>query len=398
MPNKSTTTKNAANAAWFTASLKLLREATTLLRTVPSSRSVLPILSHVLVQTTTDALTLAATDLNVFLSLQVPAQVDGADLALALPAHTFGDWLNAQPLTSDAMLAVQLDAERATAELKVARHTAHLKGIAASEFPAKPSLPDGVTVTLDSAALAQSLRRVAFTAGSEKEGRPILEGVLVTIAPATLTLAAADGYQLGYDELVLDDTGERPTLQGVVPTDALDLIVKLIDHASPGAPLTLALDANRVRLALGDSTEVIATLIDGTYPQVERIIPTGRTTQAALDPVPLRDALQAAASFTYDGIALTFTPQTLVLAGVESEVGDLTAEIPLRSSVGLKTPFSVRVQRAFLRQMLATLPDADELVFDLDPTEPKDRQHPEPLAMRLPSVPTWRYVVMPLAK
>ncbi len=389
--SKKKATQNDTATAWFTVQVRALREALALLRGVAPLRSTLPVLSHVLVKTTTDALTLAATDLSVFVSLRLTAQVDTPDLALALPARTFGDWLNAQELANDAVLVAQLNVETATAELKSARHTAHFNGIPANEFPTPPDVADSRTVHLDAATFAHSVQRVTF-ATAKDDVRPILTGVFVQIAGSTLTFAAADGFQLTRDELRLDDDAANAPhdAHGVVPADALELAARLADRAGAVASVALTLTETQARFRIAEN-EVVTTLIDEEYPQFERIIPTGYATHATLELAPITAALKAAAPLSDDGVALTFDLEKLTLAGVTPETGDISAQVLLRTAQGINAPFNVRVQSVFLRRVCAALGDVEELGFELG-SDPH-----QPVVLYAPSAPAWKYVVMPLA-
>ncbi len=397
--------KKVSTPGWFAVERCALREALMLLRIVAPQRSTLPVLSHVLLKTTADTLVLTATDLSTTLTLSVPAQVETPDTALALPARTFGDWVNTQPLKD--MLTATQTAETATATLQVGRATARIKGIAAEEFPAQPperqpkDAPTGITLMLDAVTFAQSIRRVAFAAASGKEGRVVLEGVFARIANDELTLVAADGFQLAVERLPLDHQGDlghadsRPTAQGIVPANALELVAKLL-AADESAPFALTLSETHVQFRVGDHA-VDAALIEGKYPDFERIVPAERATQATFDPAQVAAALKATAPFSTNGVELTFAPDGLTVAGAEAQTGDLTAEVPLISTCGLTAPVRTRVHGAFLRQVCAVIAGAEELVVELDATPPSDPHHPTPMVLRLPSVPTWKYVVMPLA-
>jgi DNA polymerase III sliding clamp (beta) subunit (PCNA family) len=135
-PTREKTTKVPG---WFTINeLGALREALELLRTV-KSHSVSPILHHVLVGTTKDAVILTATDLNTTAALSVPARVETPELSLALPIRIFGDWLKTQPQT-ESLNATQ-DIASATATLRVGRTTTRIRGIAPEDFPALPPHP-----------------------------------------------------------------------------------------------------------------------------------------------------------------------------------------------------------------------------------------------------------------
>ncbi len=396
--SKKKTASVAETATWFTVEPRALREALQLLRTVAPQRSTLLVLSHVLVKTTTNAVVLTATDLSTTLTLVVPARVETPDTALTLPARTFGDWLNTQPPAES--LTARLIPASATAELSVGRAMARIKGIAAEEFPAPlPHPTDATTITLDAAAFAHSVRRVAFTAAPD-EVRPVLSGVFVRVADNELTLAAADGVQLAVERLPLN--APATPAEGIIPPDALELAAKLTERAESSAPasapavvadagVALVLSATQVRFQVAGD-EVVASLIEGTYPQIERIIPTTYTSRATFETAPIAATLKAAATLSEDGVELSFTPEGLTFAGITPET-DVVAQVPLKEAAGIgESPFRTRVQIKFLRRVAAALADVDEMGFEWGPDPHM------PVVLYAPAAPTWKYVVMPLAQ
>ena len=169
-------------------------------------------------------------------------------------------------------------------------------------------------------------------------------------------------------------------------------------HDPVGEPVvTFTLSENQVRFQMGDA-DIAATLVEGQYPEVERIIPATHTATATLDPRVIAAAVKATKPFANgNGVELTFAANTLAIIGEDSYTGDVAIEVPLKATSGLETPFSVRLESAFLRQALEALDDAEELAFELDAGNPTDARA-KPVVFHLPAVPTWTYVVMPRVK
>ena len=392
--------------AWFAVDPGILLRALNLALPLTRARSPLPIGTCVLLETTPDALVLSATDLCTMLTLTLPAQVRTPNRVLALPARTLADWVNTQP--KEKRLEVALNATTFAAEWK-GRDKAHLNGIAGDEFPrfpasAAPAEPTGesVTVILAAAASAAAVRRVAFAAEAEKFGRPVLEGVSARVAESSLILAAADGFRLAYERVALDGVDARVTAAGVLPIQAVELAAQYASAPKFGAGhdpagesmVTLTLSENQVRFQMDDAN-IAATLVEGKYPEVERIIPDAHTAAATLDPNLIAAAVKATKPFANgNGVELTFAANTLAVVCKDLYAGDVVIEVPLKATSGLETPFSVRLESAFLREALEALDDAEELTFELDASDSTDN-HAKPVVFHLPAVPTWTYVVMP---
>jgi len=385
---------------WFAVEANPLRKALALARMVKSHNSH-PILNFTLVQTTQDFLVLTVTDLSTTLVLKLAAQIETPDTALALPTLALSDWLATQP--PNERVTTTLNLETAMTTLQVGRASARLRGIAAEEFPGLPPTPDGVSLELDGEELINSIRRVVF-ASAKKDLRPTLEGVNMRIGDKALTLVAADGFQLAAEHLTIQDTVLDAPKHGIVPADALELVAKLIqleqqtmsiemDDTDVRPLVSMTLSETHIQFRVGRHT-VVSTLIEGEYPRFDQVAGLEHPIQATLDPTHVVEALKATAPFSTEGIALTFAPDGLTMAGAEAQTGDLTVHIPLSATRELATPLSVRIQSRFLRQVCAAIGSANELTIGLKATTPTESH--EPVVLGLPSVPGWKYVVMPL--
>ena len=176
-----------------------------------STRGTLPILSNVLLRTDAGRLKLTATNLEIGVNCWVPAKVDDEG-AITVPAKLFTDFVNNLPAGN---IELSLNVRTKTLHLKSGPHEANMKGLDAEEFPIIPAIPERPTTRIAQGALRRMIREVAFVAATD-DSRPVLTGVLTTIAGEMITLAAADPYRLSVRHGRVLDRVETP-IEVIVP-------------------------------------------------------------------------------------------------------------------------------------------------------------------------------------
>ncbi len=247
------------------------------------SRSTLPILSNILLATDNGRLRLAATNLDMGITVWIGASVD-EDGALTVPARTFGDLVNKlSPERVDLEVAVRNNSLR----LACGATTANIKGIDAHEFPIMPEpMDDDDWLPIPADVLAETINMVAFAAAKD-DSRPILTGVLVEFSEGTLTMAAADGFRLSVREVPLE-ADFYASFSLVIPSRTLQELPR-ISADGPDVSLVLPKERSQVLFHMSD-VDVVTQLIDGAFPDYRQIIPNEITTRTV---VPTADFLRA---------------------------------------------------------------------------------------------------------
>lgn len=244
-------------------------------------RQTLPILTHVLITARERDLTLTATDLEVELSVRadLPADAPGA---ITLPARKLHDILRALP--EDGAVTLSVDGEKATVRCGRSRFT--LSVLPAADFPTLEDLPFEGDIRLPQGALRNLIERTHF-AMAQQDVRYYLNGLLLEVSPGLLRVVATDGHRLAFQELPTEvDVAE--TRQVIVPRKGVLELMRLL--ADNDAAVALRLGANHVRLELGD-IRMTSKLIDGKFPDYQRVIPREGSRVVIADRVALRNAL-----------------------------------------------------------------------------------------------------------
>jgi DNA polymerase-3 subunit beta len=346
-----------------------------------STRTTLPILNNILLETTSDGLALTATNLEVGIRKVVPAEIseDGSTTA---PARLLTDFVGTLP---DAPLEIGLDSASQTLSLRCARFDTHIKCIEAEEFPPGPRPDEGdrLTIPLDDLLLAIEQTQIA---ASTDEARPVLTGVLLQIETGGQTLAATDGHRLAVRKLQAL-AGEELEARLIVPARALAELPRAFRGESGEVEVIVSKARNQVFFRAGTS-EVTSRLIDGTYPNYTQVIPSKSSTWVRVSTTDLTQTVRAVALFARDSsnvIRLRTENGGVVLSAMTNEVGDSRAEVTAKvEGSEIQIAFNAR----YIVDALAVIGSEEvELRFD-GPLSPG--------VVRPPGSEDYLYVIMPV--
>jgi DNA polymerase III subunit beta len=298
-----------------------LSRALRLVARVTPTRSTLPILQAVRLEGQPGHLTMTATDLEVGVVTSIAADV-ATPGCVAVPARLLGDYV-AQLPTEPIRLSLTSAAQRA--HLVCGRFVANLATLDPAELPTLPATDAERSVTFPGSRLRQAIERVAFAAARD-EARPILTAVLFDFGAEGLTLAATDGFRLARARV----TGiDAPPQQLLVPARAVSELGRLLTDVE-AIRLTPTANNQSVCFGLG-ATMLYARLIEGHFPDVERVIPRAWKTRVNVETAALRQAVRVAGLFggPSDARPVVFEaePGWLHLRTRGDESGDAAADL-----------------------------------------------------------------------
>jgi DNA polymerase-3 subunit beta len=298
---------------------------------VVAPRSTLPVLGNVLLATEGGQLKLAATNLELTVVCWVGAKVE-EEGAITLPARLLQDYVGL--LSAGEPLELDLKAKKA--HLSCGRFEANISGIDAEEFPAIPSVSGGISMKIPAPRLKEAINQVVFAAAPD-DSRPVLAGVLMTVAGGKLTLAAADGFRLAVRKVDLGDA-EIPDLSMIVPAKALTEVARgLPSDDEVEVEIAVTADPSQV-LFRHQLAEVISRLIEGQFPDFQRIIPRDAKTRVTLQTADFLRATKAAQVFARDNsmiVRLNLVPAEggdeavghVTVAATSAEMGDNSGDV-----------------------------------------------------------------------
>ena len=286
-------------------------------------RSTLPITANVLLATDHGRIKLAATNLDIALSCWIGGQIEDEG-AITVPSRLLTDFVNSLPAEK---ISLTLSPRSKQVKLVCARNEATIGGMDADDFPPIPSV-EGDTLEIDAKTLREAITQVVFSAATD-DSRPVLTGVDIVVEGDQLTLAAADGFRLAVRTLKLKKkVAERQEV--IVPSRALSELNRLLQDQEEPIQMTFNANKTQVLFKLKD-IELVAQLIQGTFPDYSRLIPKEWGSRAVVE---VRDFLQEtkiASIFARDGsgiVRITFqnsedgAPGKMTVSARADEIGD----------------------------------------------------------------------------
>jgi DNA polymerase-3 subunit beta len=332
-------------------------------------RSTLPITSNVLIATDHGRIKLAATNLDIALSCWIGGQIE-EEGAITVPSRLLTDFVNSLPAEK---IELSVSPRAKQVKLVCARNAATIGGMDADDFPPIPPVDDGATLEIDPKLLREAITQVVFSAASD-DSRPVLTGVDVVVEGDQLTLAAADGFRLAVRKLQLKKkVSERQEV--IVPARALGELNRLLQDQEDAVRMTFNANRTQVLFQLKD-VELVAQLIQGTFPDYSRLIPKEWGSRAVVE---VRDFLQEtkiASIFARDGsgiVRITFeagaegTPGHMTIAARAEEIGDNQGELDAQVD---GEPAKIAFNGRYLQDVLQVLDGGRVALETTGPSQP----------------------------
>ena len=285
-------------------------------------RHTLPILANVLLEQKNGKLHVTATDLEM--QITAIADVEGKDgQATTVGARKLQDLLRALP--DDAQ--INLDATGSKMTVRAGRSRFNLQTLAATDYP---RISVGQE-QLQSLTLAQrdfrSLLRLAEFAMAQQDIRYYLNGMLLVVDNGSLQAVATDGHRLSWASLAI--AGDFTRAEVILPRKTVLELAKLLEDSD--TPVTIDILANQARFRFGN-VELVSKVVDGKFPDYNRVIPTGHGKRIELDRVTLLSALQRAAILSnekFRGVRLVLADGQLRIICTNSEQEEAEEELPV---------------------------------------------------------------------
>ena len=291
-------------------------------QSVVERRNTIPILSNVLIEARDDnSIRLMATDLDLQVDESVPANVDQPG-ATTVSAHTLFDIVRKLPEGSQ----VEINVAEGKMHLSAGRARFNLATLPRDDFPviSEGELP--TRFELPAATLRQIIDKTRFAISSE-ETRYYLMGIFLHIADDQLKAAATDGHRLARVVLPKPD-GADGMPDVIIPRKCVAELRKLLEELE--GTVELSLSPTKIRFGLGNAV-LTSKLIDGTFPDYNRVIPTGNDKLLKLDPKTFSagvDRVSTIASEKTRAVKMSLDRDKVTLSVTSPESGTATEELP----------------------------------------------------------------------
>lgn len=285
-------------------------------------RQTMPVLSNVLLRATKNLLTFTTTDLEIELVYQCSMAVD-EEGEITLPARKFLDICKALP--SEASISVDVSAEKAI--IKSGRSRFTLATLAATDFPSLDDINSQSEFELSQAVLKSIIDKTAF-AMAQQDVRYYLNGLMLEISGQLLRAVATDGHRLAYCEKQINcDLSDIK--QVILPRKGVLELARMLKENDE--PVKVMIGSNHLRAEMA-SIRFTSKLIDGRFPDYNRVIPNDGHCVMTADRDILRQALVRASILSnekYRGIRLILKDNLVSLQAQnpDQEEADIEVEV-----------------------------------------------------------------------
>ena len=320
-------------------------------QSVVERRNTIPILSNVLIEAAADGtVKIMATDLDLQVVETLGAvSVEGAG-AITVSAHLLFDI--ARKLPDGSQVSLETADNRMT--VKAGRSRFSLPTLPRDDFPVivEGDLP--TSFELPAATLAQLIDRTRFAISTE-ETRYYLNGIFIHVSDDELKAAATDGHRLARFTIKRPD-GSEGMPDVIVPRKCVAELRKLLEEALD-ANVLIDLSASKIRFTLGGENGVVLTskLIDGTFPDYSRVIPTGNDKLLRLDPKSFWQGVDRVATIATEktrAVKMALDTDRVTLSVTSPDNGTASEEVPADyKSSGFEIGFNAGYLKDILSQI-----------------------------------------------
>ena len=305
----------------FTIQREALLKPLQLVAGVVERRQTLPVLSNVLLVVQGQQLSLTGTDLEVELVGRVQLEEPAEPGEITVPARKLMDICKSLP--SDVLIDIKLDEQKLLVKAGRSRFT--LSTLPADDFPTVEEGPGSLTCNLEQSKLRRLIERTSF-AMAQQDVRYYLNGMLLEVSTDTLRAVATDGHRLALCSMQAV-IGQAERHQVIVPRKGILELARLL--TDPEGMVSIVLGQHHIRATTGEFT-FTSKLVDGKFPDYERVLPKGGDKLVIGDRQTLREAFSRTAILSnekYRGIRLQLAAGQLKIQANNPEQEEAEEEI-----------------------------------------------------------------------
>lgn len=286
-----------------------------------STKTTLPILSHILLETKGEQLRLASTDLDMGIECLIPARVleEGG---ITVPARRIGGIVRELPETD-----INITMKDEIMTIDCGKGVFKIAGLGRDDFPKLPQSEEKEGVILKQDILKEMLKKTSF-AVSDDETRRALNGIFFVVKENKIKLVATDGRRLAYIERRVDISTDMEN-EVIIPIKASNEISRIIDEG--GGEVKIIIAENLITFCL-DNIKLTSRLIKGNFPAYQKVIPEKFKERVVLARESFLSVLKRVSVFTSEksnSIRLDITKDRILFAATALEIGEAREELNL---------------------------------------------------------------------
>ncbi|MEN9712575.1 MAG: hypothetical protein RLY90_836 [Pseudomonadota bacterium] len=342
-------------------------------------RHTLPILANVLIRKTGSSLQLTTSDLEIQIRTQAELDGDSGNFSTTVGARKLIDILRTMP--SDQ--TVSLESSQNKLILKGGKSRFTLQSLPAEDFPLVQEAPNfGPSFSIPQKTLKELLNQVSF-AMAVHDIRYYLNGILFVAEGQQLSLVATDGHRLAFSSATLDV--EVPRQEVILPRKTVLEMQRLLSDKEGAIEMQFA--SNQAKFSF-DGMEFVTKLVEGKFPDYNRVIPKNHKNSIVLGRTALLATLQRTAILTsekFKGVRLNIDPGSLRVASSNAEQEEAMDELEIDYG---GEPIEIGFNVTYLIDVLTNM-DQDMVQVDLADSNSS-------ALITIPENTNFKYVVMPM--
>lgn len=335
------------------------------------------ILSNVLIERKGGVLSVLASDIDI--QARATTEVAGDNFAITVSAKKLSDIYSSLPTGTTVKMELTDDNLR----IKAGKSRFNLQTLPVADFPLTRRDPSGIAnrVTVPQKLLKHLIELVQHAIAVD-DARYTFNGMLLVLHEKTMTLVASDGHRLGLSTTEIENACVHQEI--IIPRKTVNELCKQLSDLD--APVHIEAHTNQVTFSFG-SVEIVSKLIDGKYPDYNRVIPTDRSNTFIAERAALLQSLQRAAILSnekFRGVRLVLNDNEMRIACTNNDQEEALEELEIEYQ---GKPLDVGFNVAYLIDALSSMPG--ELVQCSVGDDGK-------LLVTLPEEPGYKFVVMPM--
>ena len=345
---------------------------------VVERRQTLPVLGNLLLVAGKEGLQVTATDLEVEIQAKTPVDIeDGGEITL--PARKLIDICKALPENAQ----IEFSFENQKAQIRSGKSRFTLSTLPAADFPVVEKVQTDYRFTIPQSKLKELIDRTQFSM-AQQDVRYYLNGLMLEIADGLLRAVATDGHRLALCDMEVD-VNLNDSRQVIVPRKGIQELQRLLEGVNDLVQVEVG--SNNMRIRTSDVC-FTSKLVDGRFPDYERVVPKGGDKLVVADRELFRRALSRTSILSnekYRGIRLNLEKNNIKIQAhnPEQEEADEEFEVDYEGG-GLEIGFNV----TYLLDVLSTV-RSDKVEITLSDSNSS-------CLIRQPGTEQYRYVVMPM--
>ncbi len=341
-------------------------------------RHTLPILSNLLLEAKNNQIQLTATDLEMQISMTIDSAFKG-ELSTTLSAKKFLDICRALPESAN----IDMVSQDSRLTVKAGKSRFNIQTLPAADYPVMTKASDQTTVIKISQIVFKKLLKQVEFEMAQQDIRYYLNGLLLEVIENNLNIIGTDGHRLSFTSAKLNQSYDKTDV--IVPRKTVIKLIKLLNDSDE--EVTIEIGAGQINFTFNE-IRLISKIIDGKFPDYNRVIPTGHQNSFTVNRMSVLTAMLRASILSnekYRGIRMVLTNNNLKLISTNTEQEEAEEELEIDYT---KDPLDIGFNVTYLIDVLNNVND-ENIHFSFADANSS-------CLITVPNDAEYKYVVMPM--